>query len=252
MAPIAKALKYLTVPAIDKHTATIIFAHGLGDTGQGWEPVAKMLNRDPSLNHVKWILPHSPQKQITANMGMSMPAWFDIYSFNFDKETKEDEKGMLSSVQSLNDLISAEVEASIEPDRIVIGGFSQGGALSLLTGLTSGRKLAGVVVLSGWLPIHKSSNRCYLNIHHRPPSSGATEQRIHSSHIEWGKIPKRIYLLTAACKLIKDNEVNGLVFKSYQGMQHSACEEELQDLASWPRAILPKEKSAYQKQDGQL
>ncbi|KIL55005.1 hypothetical protein M378DRAFT_18324 [Amanita muscaria Koide BX008] len=75
MAPIAKALKYLTVPAIDKHTATIIFAHGLGDTGQGWEPVAKMLNRDPSLNHVKWILPHSPQKQITANMGMSMPAW---------------------------------------------------------------------------------------------------------------------------------------------------------------------------------
>ncbi|KAM6493644.1 Phospholipase/carboxylesterase/thioesterase [Amanita muscaria] len=127
MAPIAKALKYLTVLL--------------------------------SINTLRPSFSPMPQKQITANMGMSMPAWFDIYSFNFDKETKEDEKGMLSSVQSLNDLISAEVEASIEPDRIVIGGFSQGGALSLLTGLTSGRKLAGVVVLSGWLPIHKSSNR---------------------------------------------------------------------------------------------
>jgi predicted esterase len=76
---------------------------------------------------------------------------FDIRSFDFVSE--EDESGMLRTVSSVNQLISAEVDSGIEPGRIVVGGFSQGAAMSILTGLTSERKLAGVVALSGWVAL---------------------------------------------------------------------------------------------------
>ena len=74
---------------------------------------------------------------------------FDIRSFDFHSE--EDESGMLSTVSSVNQLVSAEVDSGIDPGRIVIGGFSQGAATSILTGLTNERKLAGIVALSGWV-----------------------------------------------------------------------------------------------------
>ena len=90
---------------------------------------------------------------MTANFGMEMPSWFDIYSFGFDGE--EDEKGMLETSRSLNSLISDEVDSGIPSDRVVLGGFSQGAAMSLLTGLTSERKLGGIVSLSGWIPLRQ-------------------------------------------------------------------------------------------------
>lgn len=76
---------------------------------------------------------------------------FDIYSFGFD--TDEDEAGMLKTSASINALISEEVDGGVDANRVILGGFSQGGAMSLLTGLTSERKLGGVAVLSGWLPL---------------------------------------------------------------------------------------------------
>jgi len=79
-------------------------------------------------------------------------ARFDIKTFDFNSE--QDEKGMLVSSSRLNELITAEIGAGIDASRIVLGGFSQGGAMSLLTGLTSDRKLAGLAVLSGFLPLH--------------------------------------------------------------------------------------------------
>lgn len=78
------------------------------------------------------------------------PRRFDIEAFDF---ASEDEPGMLNAVRKLNELITAEVDAGIPADRIIIGGFSQGGAMSLLTGLTSERRLGGIVVMSGWLPL---------------------------------------------------------------------------------------------------
>ena len=78
---------------------------------------------------------------------------FDIRTFDFDAE--EDEQGLLESSRRLNEIISSEVDSGIDANRIVLGGFSQGGAMTLLTGLTSERKLAGAVVLSGFLPLHK-------------------------------------------------------------------------------------------------
>ena len=76
---------------------------------------------------------------------------FDIYSFGFD--TEEDEKGMLESARLINQVITSEIDCGIDANRIVLGGFSQGGTMSLMSGLTSGRKLAGLAVLSCWLPL---------------------------------------------------------------------------------------------------
>lgn len=82
-----------------------------------------------------------------------MKSRFDIYSFGFTGA--EDEEGMLESARSINQLITTEVDEGVDPARVVLGGFSQGGTMSLLTGLTSERKLGGLVVLSGWLPLRE-------------------------------------------------------------------------------------------------
>ena len=90
---------------------------------------------------------------VTLNSGVQMPAWFDLKSFN--PNGPEDEAGVKAAAAYVNSLIEAEVEAGIPSARIILGGFSQGGALSLYTALTSRHKLAGVVVLSCWMPLHK-------------------------------------------------------------------------------------------------
>ena len=88
--------------------------------------------------------------------GTSNHPRFDIYSFGFN--AAEDEDGMLTSVELIRQLVREEIRSGIDPSRIVLGGFSQGGAMSLLTALTSGFKLAGIVCLSGWLPLQHKIN----------------------------------------------------------------------------------------------
>jgi lysophospholipase-1 len=103
---------------------------------------------------------------------------FDIYSYGFQAE--EDEKGMLAAAGSINQLIAAEIESSgIDSSRVILGGFSQGATMSLLTGLTGERKLGGLAVLSGWLPLRKKfkSVRIYL---HPGISAELTDERTHS------------------------------------------------------------------------
>ncbi|SPO00153.1 related to lysophospholipase [Cephalotrichum gorgonifer] len=144
----------LVVPAAARHTATVIFAHGLGDTGHGWRPIVENWRRRQRLDHVKFVLPHAPMKSITANMGMPMPGWFDIVELSGSIESlqrSEDERGILESRTYFHQLIQEEIDAGIPADRIVLGGFSQGGAMSIFAGLSASVKLAGIVGLSSWL-----------------------------------------------------------------------------------------------------
>ncbi|QRV87569.1 carbohydrate esterase family 1 protein [Ceratobasidium sp. AG-Ba] len=108
------ALKFITLPARTTHTATIIFSHGLGDTGEGWRPVAHMLGSQ--LPHVKWILPHAVEMPVTVNGGMLMPAWFDIFSLG-KSDDREDEEGILRSSAAINQLIKVENDAGIPNER---------------------------------------------------------------------------------------------------------------------------------------
>ncbi|KAJ7068786.1 Phospholipase/carboxylesterase [Mycena amicta] len=209
---------------------------GLGDTGLGWRDVAEMLN--PELPQVKWVLPHSPTMRVTANNGMVMPSWFDKISLEFDSE--EDKDGMLKTVYSLNQLISAEVDSSIPANRVVLGGFSQGGAMTLLSGLTGERKLAGLAVLSGWLPL-------------RDNFKSMVSDHAKSIPIFWGHgaadpLVRHDFALKSLDFLRNSigiptvpatGELTGLAFNSYPGVGHSINDKELADLRTWLKKALP-------------
>lgn len=168
----------LVFPPAVRHTATVIFVHGLGDTGHGWAPAVENWRMRSKLDEVKFILPHAPQIPITANMGMRMPGWYDIVSASIchgpigpprhstdtfsppqvsidgsadSLRRSEDEAGILLSQKYMHSLIQSEIDSGIPADRIVVGGFSQGGAMSMFSGLTAPFKLAGIVALSSYL-----------------------------------------------------------------------------------------------------
>ncbi|KDN40844.1 hypothetical protein RSAG8_07862, partial [Rhizoctonia solani AG-8 WAC10335] len=227
MASAAAALKSIIVPPRAPHTATIIFSHGLGDTGDGWKPVATMLASQ--FPYVKWVLPNAPARPITINGGLEMPGWFDLYSLG-KSDDKEDEEGLLKSSALIKALVEAENAAGIPNERIVIGGFSQGAALSLVHGLTSEKKYAGLAILSGWFPMR---NR--LQTLMSPNAS--------STHIFWGHgtsdatVPHKFGQLSVQHLQTNLNFAN-IQFISYKGMAHSADQQEIADLGAWLRKVM--------------
>ncbi|KAF7981751.1 hypothetical protein HWV62_32375 [Athelia sp. TMB] len=195
-----------------------------------------MLQRDPALHHVKWVLPHATPQRVTANGGMKMPSWFDIYSFDFDSD--EDEPGMLKTSASLNSLITDEVNGGLDASRVVLGGFSQGGAMSLLGGLTNERKLGGVAVLSGWLPLKNKFESMAASHAAQTPlfwGHGTSDPLV---LYKFGTESVEFLTSQLGFKQSKDT-ATGLDFRSYAGMAHSSCQEELNDLAGWLKRVLP-------------
>ncbi|KAJ3487246.1 hypothetical protein NLI96_g3661 [Meripilus lineatus] len=231
------ALKFVSVAARAKHSATVIFVHGLGDTGYGWAPIAEMFSRDPALAHVKWVLPHAPVMPVTANMGAQMPSWFDIPSFDFKEE---DEPGMLKSMRSLNELITTEVDSGIPAERVVLGGFSQGGAMSLLTGLTTERKLGGVVVLSGWLPLRDKFKVMASDHVKKLPIFWGHGRNDPLVRFQWGSASEKLGVAEVS-QPPPSTRTTGLEFHGYSGVTHSTSEEELDDLRTWISKTIPQE-----------
>ena len=127
--------------------ASVIWMHGLGADGNDFVPVIEMLN----LPHVRFILPHAPYRNVTRNNGYEMRAWYDIYGLT--PISREDETGINESQAAINALIAQEISRGIAPERIVLAGFSQGGAIALHTALRYPQRLAGVLVLSTYLPL---------------------------------------------------------------------------------------------------
>jgi predicted esterase len=236
----SRALQHITVPAVTKHTATVIFLHGLGDSGEGWRPVANLLSKKEGLGHIKWVLPHAPTQRVSVNRGLEMPAWFDIKDLDeiFDSE---DEQGMLLSASSVNSLIATELDANpnIPSSRIVIGGFSQGAALSLLTTLTSERKLGGAIALSGWLPFHTKIKGMMSDYARTLPifmGHGTADSVV---MFKYGQ--KSAEYLTSDCDIKKaaDGDLVGVTFKSYDFMGHQSSPQELMDIAKFLQKVVP-------------
>lgn len=127
-------------------SASIILLHGLGADGFDLAPVAEALN----LPNVRFILPHAESRAVTINGGYVMPAWYDIRQPDISQQ--QDEAGFMQSRTLVADLIQQEIARGISSERIVLAGFSQGGAVALYSGLTLGLPLAGIVALSTYLP----------------------------------------------------------------------------------------------------
>lgn len=126
----------------------IIWLHGLGADGHDFVPIVPHL-KAAQLRPVRFIFPHAPIRPVTINGGMAMRAWYDIIGASIDRD--QDEAGILASVEAVNDVIQQQIKDGFNADRIVVAGFSQGGAIGLRAGLAQRSPLAGVIALSCYL-----------------------------------------------------------------------------------------------------
>lgn len=147
----AQALEVIEIETGPTPAATVIWLHGLGADGHDFEPIVPEL-RLPAAPPVRFIFPHAPQRPVTINGGMHMRAWYDIFTLGGGAE---DAAGIRASQALVEGLVAAEVKRGIPHDKIVLAGFSQGGAIVLHTALRCGRRLAGVVALSTYLPLRE-------------------------------------------------------------------------------------------------
>ena len=208
-------------------SATIIICHGLGDTADGWIETAEHMAS--TLPYVKFILPTAPPRKVTMNMGMAMPAWYDITGL--DKRSNERCDGIDASRARLVKLIDDEMLVTGLPrGRIVLAGFSQGGALSLYTGMQlSGAPLAGVVLMSGYLP-HSSGFTITPGLESTP---------IFHGHGESDPLIKVEYARESREMVTNGKGATDYRLVTYPNLAHSIAPKEISDLLSFIQKVLP-------------
>jgi phospholipase/carboxylesterase len=205
--------------------AAVLLMHGLGADGHDFESLVPEL-RLPVSPSVRWVFPHAPVRPVTINGGVRMRAWYDIVAL--DRSAPEDEAGIRSSADALFALVRRERERGIDAGRIVLAGFSQGGAMALFTALRWPERLGGVVALSCYLPLaatlpaeaHPANAAVPVFMAHGtfdplvPPALGESSRdflRSRGHDVEWHTYP----------------------------MPHSVCADEVQDLRGWLLRALP-------------
>lgn len=153
-------LKFIEVETGANPVASVIWLHGLGANGHDFEPIVPELKLPANLP-VRFIFPHAPEIPVTINGGYIMPAWYDI--LEMDVERKVDEAQLVASAESVRHLIDREVERGIPGSKIVIAGFSQGGAVAYHCALTYQQPLAGLLALSTYLATNNSIQTSVAN-----------------------------------------------------------------------------------------
>jgi phospholipase/carboxylesterase len=143
-------LQVLEAQTGDKPVATILIMHGLGADGRDFVPIAEQIDLS-SVGPVRYLFPNAPTIPVTINGGYVMPAWYDILAADLVK--REDEAGLRQSRLQIEELIAHEKARGIPASRIVVAGFSQGCAMALMVGLRHAEALAGMVSMSGYLPL---------------------------------------------------------------------------------------------------
>jgi phospholipase/carboxylesterase len=216
-------LERLEVETGTSPDATVIWMHGLGADGHDFEPIVPELRLPAGLS-VRFVFPHAPVRPVTLNMGMAMRAWYDILELGGGKE---DAEGLRVSQAAIEALIEAEGARGVNPDRIVLAGFSQGGAIALQAGLRHPQRLAGIMALSTYLPIAGTVEA------ERTPAN--TDLPIFMAHgtedpmISIGRAERSRKML----------EGLGYPVEWHQyPMPHSVCPQEIVDISKWLVKIL--------------
>lgn len=217
------SLEPLEICSGQSPNASIIWLHGLGADGYDFAPVVEALQPMP---HIRFILPHAPAVPVTINGGYAMPAWYDIYGS--DIADRQDEAGMRASQSQIEALIAQEKHRGIAANRILLAGFSQGGAIALHTGLRHAENLAGLMALSTYLPLHeKFQNERSVQNQHTP---------IFMGH---GKFDDIIPMETAiGSKTLLEKLGHDVEWHDYP-MPHSLCNEEIADIRDFILRVLP-------------
>jgi phospholipase/carboxylesterase len=147
-------LETIEIETAPQPTATVMVLHGLGADGNDFVPITQELELD-AVGPVRFVFPHAPVMPVTINNGYAMRAWYDI--LGPDLVRREDEAGLRKSLAAVEGLLAREKARGVPAHRIVLAGFSQGCAMALLTGLRHRERLAGIVGLSGYLPLAAST-----------------------------------------------------------------------------------------------
>ncbi len=220
----AEVLPHLEITVGLSPSASIIWLHGLGADGHDFESIVGELSLPDDLS-VRFILPHAPSMAVTINNGYIMPAWYDIA--HPDLATNEDEAGIRHTQKAIEKLIQHETDRGIPSERIILAGFSQGGAIALQTGLRYSGRLAGILALSTYLPLQSTfTNEASHTNGHLPifMAHGSSDTVI--------PISKAM----ASKNLLLENHYN-VEWHEY-AMAHSLCQEEISDINDWLIRVL--------------
>jgi phospholipase/carboxylesterase len=217
-------LETLEIETAPEPTASIIVMHGLGADGRDFVPICDELDLSAA-GPVRYVFPHAPVRPVTVNGGMAMRAWYDI--FGTDLLRREDEAGLRASQLEIEALIARERSRGVPASRIVLMGFSQGCAMTLLTGLRHAERLAGLVALSGYLPLAASTAA--------ERSAANQGLPIFQAH---GRIDPVIPLARAADSRDALQALGYAVEWHEYAMPHSVCAEEIGDLNRWLLKVL--------------
>ncbi len=208
-------------------SASVIWMHGLGADGSDFVPIVNELGLDaaPAL---RFVFPHAPMRPVTINGGALMRAWYDVSFGDLEgKSRRTDEQGIRESQEQINTLIEREGKRGVGASRIVLAGFSQGGAVALHTGLRHPEKLAGVMALSAYLPLADSL-----------PQEAAAANKGTSIFMAHGLYDPVVPLIMGAGSKTFLTALGYSIEWHQYPMPHSVCPQEIDDIGAWLRKIL--------------
>jgi phospholipase/carboxylesterase len=220
MAQVLEAIELETGPA---PRAAVLWLHGLGADGHDFEPIVPELDLPASLP-VRFLFPNAPQRPVTINMGMRMRAWYDILQMGGGRE---DEAGIRASQVLVQSLIEREKGRGVKPRRIVLAGFSQGGAIALQAGLRHTERLGGILALSTYLPLAGTLAA--------ERSAANRDTHVFMAH---GMHDPMIPLARARESRAALEALGYAVDWKEYAMAHSVCGEEIADIAAWLLRLL--------------
>jgi phospholipase/carboxylesterase len=207
-------------PDGDAH-ASVIWLHGLGADGHDFEPIVPYLGLDPARG-VRFIFPHAPRRAVTINMGMIMPAWYDIRGPEFRRD--EDEEGIRTSAAQIGALVARENQRGVPCERIVMAGFSQGGAIALHVALRHPESFAGILALSTYVALDSTLENEIREANRATPifqAHGTVDPLV---GVERGEAARdRLLALNYAVE-----------WHAYP-MGHEVCPDEIRDVGNWLR-----------------
>jgi phospholipase/carboxylesterase len=198
---------------------TVLWLHGLGADGHDFAPIVPELLR-PDWPGIRFVFPHAPVRPVTINNGMPMRAWYDIR--NLSIEQRADEEGLRASMREVDALIARERDRGVPASRLLLVGFSQGGALALASGLRRESAVAGIACLSGYLPM---ADRTEAEL---TPAGRTTPVFLGHGRQD----PMVAISLGTRTRAALEGWQVPVTWRDYP-MPHSVCAEEIRDLGDW-------------------
>jgi phospholipase/carboxylesterase len=217
------ALETFEIEATAEQRGTVIWLHGLGASNHDFDPIIPEL----AAPHLRFVFPAAPLRSVTINQGMRMPAWYDILSFD-DPPLREEESHVREMASELGALLERERARGVRAEDIVLAGFSQGGAMALHMGLRAERRLAGVMVLSGYLLLPDRLEE------ERQP--GGRQTPFLFCH---GRYDPVVPLRLGQASFARVTRAGYTAEWSEYDMQHSLCLEEVRRIRSWLEQRFP-------------